>query len=69
MTKEEINFRVKEAEHFLRLAEKLSWLRECEQHDLFVSMVKMRISALKLDNNIKKAITDTLKDLIKEYKQ
>jgi hypothetical protein len=60
--------RVKECEHFLGLTEKLSWLKESEDHDLFVSMIKMRIEFLKQDDNVKKAMTDTLKELINESK-
>lgn len=60
--------RVKECEHFLGLTEKLSWLKESEEHDLFVSMIKMRIEFLKQDDNVKKAMTDTLEELINESK-
>lgn len=55
--------RIKECEHFLELTEKLSWLKESEEHNLFVSMIKMRIEFLKQDDDIKKIMIDILKEL------
>jgi hypothetical protein len=58
--------RIKECRHFLGLAEKLDWLKESDIHDLLVSMIKMRIGFLEQDDDVKKAMTDTLKNLINE---